>query len=308
MRLAITFTLPVLALLLLHPAQPLAQTTAPPVQPPAQAPLPPREPHDRDDLQHPVRHGQGRREPSGPRAGDMLFDVIREQNPIVIGAPGSARLADRRNHRRALPGYAVVGVGRDDGAAAGRVLGNPVQRAIGSMSPRPARSGSRTRRAVVGVEVVGQPRSRASAPGRGSIDRDGRAFYHCTTCTSIISRSRRASAARALLRDAHRRARGPDEPGDRHRRLQRRRRRIPRSRPLTVPARQRHAARSSTPSACSTPDEKDGRHVHGFQVRPTGGPDKIRLRARRSPEPKSLSRGDRAVQPQSAAIRPTTSP
>src|SRR4029453_17526012 len=117
MRLAITIALPALALLLLGPAEPAAETAAPPVQPPAQAQLPPREPMT--VMTFNIRYGtakDGENEWSSRR--ERLLEVIRSGNPRLVGLQEALDF-QIDEITAAVPGYAVVGVGRDDGAEKG---------------------------------------------------------------------------------------------------------------------------------------------------------------------------------------------
>ena len=180
----------------------------------------------------------------------MLFDVIRERERRSHRPAGGARLPDRRDPRRG-PGYAVVGVGRDDGGEGGEfsaILFRTERFHVADAGTFWFSDTPRCRRRNRGATT-----SRASARGRGSSIATA-AGSITSTCTSITSRSRRASAARRCCGSGSTRARCR-RAGRRHRRLQRRR-----ENPALGRARARKGdagtRRSSTRSACCIPTKR----------------------------------------------------
>jgi endonuclease/exonuclease/phosphatase family metal-dependent hydrolase len=105
----------------------------------------------------------------------MLFDVIREQDPDLIGLQ-EALDGQITEIVTALPGYAVVGVGRDDGARAGEYSAilyrserlNVAEAGTFWFSDTPA---------VPGSKSWGNNITRICTWAR-FVDRDGRAFWH----------------------------------------------------------------------------------------------------------------------------------
>ena len=190
MRFAITVTLPVLALLLLDPVQPAAQTTAPPLQAPAAVPVAPREPMT--VMTFNIRYGtakDGENEWSARR--DVLFDVIRNANPDLLGLQEALDF-QIDEIMAAVPGYAVVGVGRDDGAEKGEYSAILFRRDRFHVAEAGTFWFSDTP-SVVASKSWGNPIT-GSAPGLASSIAMAAAFT-TSTCTSIINRSRRVSAA-----------------------------------------------------------------------------------------------------------------
>ena len=174
MRLAITIALPALALLLLGPAEPAAQTAAPPVQPPAQAQLPPREPMT--VMTFNIRYGtakDGENEWSSRR--EMLFDVIRSGNPDLVGLQEALDF-QIDEIIAAVPGYAVVGVGRDDGAEKGEYSAILFRRDRFHVAEAGTFWFSDTP-SVVASKSWGNQITRICTWAR-FIDRDGRGLYH----------------------------------------------------------------------------------------------------------------------------------
>jgi endonuclease/exonuclease/phosphatase family metal-dependent hydrolase len=174
MRLPITIAFPVLALLLFDSAQPAAQTAAPPVQPPARAPLPPREPMT--VMTFNIRYGtakDGENEWSSRR--EMLFDVIRSANPDLLGLQEALDF-QIDEIIAAVPGYAVVGVGRDDGGEKGEYSAILFRRDRFHVAEAGTFWFSDTP-SVVASKSWGNQITRISTWAR-FIDRDGRGLYH----------------------------------------------------------------------------------------------------------------------------------
>src|SRR5688572_4718728 len=174
MRLAITISVPVFALLRLDPAQPAAQTAAPAVQPPAQAPLPPREPMT--VMTFNIRYGtakDGENEWSSRR--EMLFDVIRSGNPDLLGLQEALDF-QIDEIMAAVPGYAVVGVGRDDGGEKGEYSAILFRRDRFHVAEAGTFWFSDTP-SVVASKSWGNQITRICTWAR-FIDRDGRGLYH----------------------------------------------------------------------------------------------------------------------------------
>ena len=137
---------------------------------------------------------------------EMLFDLLRERDADLVGLQ-EALAFQIDEILAALPGYAALGVGRDDAGQEWESSRRFSSRRDASASPMPARSGSRTRPRCP-RRNRGATTSRGSAPGRASSIATAAASI-TSTCTSITSRSRRASAARRSSASASTRARSP---------------------------------------------------------------------------------------------------
>ena len=225
---------------------------------------------------------------------DMLFALLRTQNPDLLGLQEALRF-QIDEILAAVPGYAVVGVGRDDGKAAGEMAAI-LFRTTGS---------SRGERHVLVLGHAGDPGSktwgnritRIASWARSSTATA--APSPTTTCTSITSRSRPASRARRCCCSASRR--GPSPPSrssspatstsasrtppctcswDR----QARRRCPPRVRLSTV---HRYLPRGAS-------RRKGSRHVHQFRLRANvGREDRLRAGAAGHDRPRGIDRAHR---------------
>ena len=123
---------------------------------------------------------------------EMLFDVIREQDADIVGLQ-EALASQIDEIVAAVPIYAVVGVGRDDAARAGEFSAILFRKD----RLRVAEAGTfwfSDTPSVPGSKSWGTT-SRASRRGRGSWTATA-AGSTTSTCISITSRNRRASAAR----------------------------------------------------------------------------------------------------------------
>ena len=128
---------------------------------------------------------------------DMLFEVIRDTRPDLIGLQEALDF-QIDEILAAVRGYAVVGVGRDDGAGKGEYAAI-LFRTERFHVAEAARSGSPTRRRCPASKSWGNQHHAHLVVG--AVHRSRRPRRSITsTCTSITSRSRRASAARVLLR------------------------------------------------------------------------------------------------------------
>jgi endonuclease/exonuclease/phosphatase family metal-dependent hydrolase len=138
----------------------------------------------------------------------LLFDVIRDANADVIGLQ-EALDAQLREVTTALPAYAVVGVGRDDGRTRGEYA------AILFRTDRFRVSDSGTfwfsdTPSVVASKSWGNNTTRICTWAR-FVDRDGRAFWHYNVHLDNESQpSRERSTAFLAERMAQRRV--PEEP------------------------------------------------------------------------------------------------
>ena len=182
---------------------------------------------------------------------DMLFALLRTENPDLIGLQEALRF-QIDEILAAVPGYAVVGVGRDDGKAAGEM--SAILFRTGAL-PR----GRERHVLVLGhagdprLEDVGQPHHAHLVVG--PLRRSRRHRLHPL---QPAPRSRVAAVAReehGAAAAAHHGAAHPLRAGHRHRRLQRRRVE-PRAARAGRPGgsgggagRGRRRRRSSTPSA-----------------------------------------------------------
>jgi endonuclease/exonuclease/phosphatase family metal-dependent hydrolase len=175
MRRWIPTVLPLLGLLLLFPVrQSGGQTTKPESQADAAAPRPSREPMT--VMTFNIRYGtakDGENEWSARR--EMLFDVIRNANPDLLGLQEALDF-QIDEIIAAVPEYAVVGVGRDDGAEKGEYSAilfrtdrfHVAEAGTFWFSDTPA---------VVASKSWGNQITRVCTWAR-FIDRDGRGLYH----------------------------------------------------------------------------------------------------------------------------------
>jgi endonuclease/exonuclease/phosphatase family metal-dependent hydrolase len=174
-RLPITSVLPLLTLLLFNLVpQAGAQTARPESQATAAAPLPPREPMT--VMTFNIRYGtakDGENEWSARR--DMLFDVIRNANPDLLGLQEALDF-QIDEIIAAVPGYAVVGVGRDDGAEKGEYSAILFRRDRFRVAEAGTFWFSETP-SVVASKSWGNQITRICTWAR-FIDRDGRGLYH----------------------------------------------------------------------------------------------------------------------------------
>src|SRR5688500_7368624 len=110
-------SLPILFALLLGPVQSPAQTAKPELQAPAAVPVQPREPLT--VMTFNIRYGTAKDgENEWSKRRDMLFEVIRDGRPDLLGLQEALDF-QIDEILAAVSGYAVVGVGRDDGAEKG---------------------------------------------------------------------------------------------------------------------------------------------------------------------------------------------
>jgi endonuclease/exonuclease/phosphatase family metal-dependent hydrolase len=173
-RFPITGVLPLLAILLLHPLQAAAQTTKPESQPAAAAPLAPREPMT--VMTFNIRYGTAKdSENDWSARREMLFDVIRSTNPDLLGLQEALDF-QIDEIIAAVPGYAVVGVGRDDGAEKGEYSAILFRRERFHVAEAGTFWFSDTP-SVVASKSWGNQVTRICTWAR-FIDRDGRGFYH----------------------------------------------------------------------------------------------------------------------------------
>ena len=130
------------------------------------------------------------------RRRTMLFDVIRADNPDLIGVQEAFRF-QIDEILAAVPGYAVVGVGRDDGLAGGEtsaILFRAARLHVSEagtfwFSDTPDEPGTRT---------WGNRYNRISSWAR-FIDRDGTAFYHYNLHLDHESQPSREKSTELLL-------------------------------------------------------------------------------------------------------------
>ena len=142
------------------------------------------------------------------RRREMLFDVIREQNADLIGLQ-EALAAQIDEIVAAVPAYAVVGVGRDDGKARGEFSAILFRRD----RFRVADSGTfwfSDTPAVPGSKHWGNNITRISTWAR-FIDRDGSAFWHFNLHLDHQSQPSRERSTELLLQRITARS-GPAEP------------------------------------------------------------------------------------------------
>jgi endonuclease/exonuclease/phosphatase family metal-dependent hydrolase len=175
MRRCIPTVLPLLVLLLSFPAGPAdGQTTKPASQAAAATPLPPREPTT--VMTFNIRYGtakDGENEWSARR--EMLFEVIRNANPDLLGLQEALDF-QIDEIIAAVPGYAVVGVGRDDGAEKGEYSAILFRRDRFHVAEAGTFWFSDTP-SVVASKSWGNQITRICTWAR-FIDRDGRGLYH----------------------------------------------------------------------------------------------------------------------------------
>ena len=142
------------------------------------------------------------------RRREMLFDVIREQNADLIGLQ-EALAAQIDEIVAAVPAYAVVGVGRDDGKARGEFSAILFRRD----RFRVADSGTfwfSDTPAVPGSKHWGNNITRISTWAR-FIDRDGSGFWHFNLHLDHQSQPSRERSTELLLQRITARS-GPAEP------------------------------------------------------------------------------------------------
>lgn len=142
------------------------------------------------------------------RRRQMLFDLLKEQHPDLVGLQEAFRF-QIEEILAAVPGYAVVGVGRDDGKAGGETSAilfkvarfHVAQSGTFWFSDTPDTPGTRT---------WGNRYNRVSSWAR-FIDRDGTAFWHYNLHLDHESQPSRERSTELLLQRIKARA-FPDEP------------------------------------------------------------------------------------------------
>ncbi len=142
------------------------------------------------------------------RRRDLLFDVVREQDADLIGLQ-EALASQIDEIVAAVPGYAVVGVGRDDGRAAGEFSAILFR----TSRLRVAESGTfwfSDTPAVPGSKSWGNSITRISTWAR-FIDRNGRAFWHFNLHLDHQSQPSRVRSTELLARRIAERS-DPAEP------------------------------------------------------------------------------------------------
>ena len=163
------------ALFLLNPIQQAgAQTTKPDPQATGATALPPRDPMT--VMTFNIRYGSakdGENEWSARR--EMLFDVIRSTNPDLLGLQEALDF-QIDEIVTAVPGYAVVGVGRDDGAEKGEYSAILFRKDRFHVAEAGTFWFSDTP-SVIASKSWGNQITRICTWAR-LIDRDGRGFYH----------------------------------------------------------------------------------------------------------------------------------
>jgi endonuclease/exonuclease/phosphatase family metal-dependent hydrolase len=138
----------------------------------------------------------------------FLFDVVREQNADIIGLQ-EALDGQIREIVEAVPGYAVVGVGRDDGRAAGEYAAILVKKDRFNVAEAGTFWFSETP-SVPGSTTWGNRITRICTWAR-LIDRDGSAFWFFNVHLDHQSQPSRERSAELLLRRIDARAL-PGEP------------------------------------------------------------------------------------------------
>jgi endonuclease/exonuclease/phosphatase family metal-dependent hydrolase len=139
---------------------------------------------------------------------DFLFDVIKEADPDILGLQ-EALDAQIQEVKKALPAYAVVGVGRDDGKTQGEYAAILFRRDRLHVSDSGTFWFSDTP-SVVASKSWGNNITRICTWAR-FVDRGGRAFWHFNVHLDHESQpSRERSTVLLAQRVAERRA--PDEP------------------------------------------------------------------------------------------------
>jgi endonuclease/exonuclease/phosphatase family metal-dependent hydrolase len=142
------------------------------------------------------------------RRREFLFDVVREQSADLIGLQ-EALASQIDEIVAAVPGYAVVGVGRDDGRAAGEFSAILFR----TSRLRVAESGTfwfSDTPAVPGSRSWGNSITRIATWAR-FIDRDGRGFWHFNLHLDHQSQPSRVRSTELLARRLADRA-PPAEP------------------------------------------------------------------------------------------------
>lgn len=142
------------------------------------------------------------------RRREMLFDLLREEDADLVGLQEAFRF-QIEEILAAVPGYAVVGVGRDDGKASGETSAilfkvarfHVAQSGTFWFSDTPDTPGTRT---------WGNRYNRVSSWAR-FIDRDGTAFWHYNLHLDHESQPSRERSTELLLQRINARA-FPDEP------------------------------------------------------------------------------------------------
>lgn len=127
---------------------------------------------------------------------DMLFDLLKEQNPDLVGLQEAFRF-QVDEILAAVPGYAVVGVGRDDGKAGGEASCILFKRDRFHIAEAGTFWFSDTP-AVPGTRHWGNNYNRISSWAR-FIDRDGTAFYHYNLHIDHESQPSREKSTELLL-------------------------------------------------------------------------------------------------------------
>lgn len=142
------------------------------------------------------------------RRRDMLFELLREHQPDLIGLQEAFRF-QIDEILAAVPGYGVVGVGRDDGRAGGETSAilfktsrlHVAESGTFWFSDTPDTPGTRT---------WGNRYNRVSSWAR-FIDADGRGFYHYNLHLDHESQPSREKSVELLRSRIESRSR-PDEP------------------------------------------------------------------------------------------------
>jgi endonuclease/exonuclease/phosphatase family metal-dependent hydrolase len=139
---------------------------------------------------------------------DMLFDLLRDENADLVGLQEAYRF-QIDEILTALPDYAVVGVGRDDGRARGETSAILYRRDRFYVAESGTFWFSDTP-SVPGSRHWGNNITRISTWAR-FIDRDGAAFWHFNLHLDHQSQPSRERSTELLLRRIEARA-NPDEP------------------------------------------------------------------------------------------------
>jgi endonuclease/exonuclease/phosphatase family metal-dependent hydrolase len=167
-------SLPILLALLLSPGQSPAQAATPEPQAPAAAPMQPREPLM--VMTFNIRYGTAKDgENDWSARHSMLFEVVRDANADLIGLQEALDF-QIDEILAAVPGYAVVGVGRDDGAEKGEYSAILFRKDRFHVAEAGTFWFSDTP-SVVASKSWGNNITRICTWAR-FIDRDGRGFYH----------------------------------------------------------------------------------------------------------------------------------
>ena len=238
---------------------------------------------------------------------DMLFALLRTENPDLIGLQEALRF-QIDEILAAVPGYAVVGVGRDDGKAAGEMSAILFRTARFHVAASGTFWFSDTPE-IPGSKTWGNRITRIASWAR-FVDRDGSAFTHYNLHLDHESQpSREKSTALLLQRITARPI--PVRAGHRHRRLQRRRvePRLARARRPGRPgggARRGRAASTVHRHLPRGASRREGsRHVHQLRLRAdVGREDRLRAGAAGHDRPR---RSDRAHRAKAGATRRITS-